>query len=1103
MYAIDRKEALQYLSNFDFRAFFTELMGWNAAHGSPSVKSVDLQQFRFTTIAEKKGYTVLLCDGIPPYPIRARLDRFISRDHFEHIIIFADKQAKRQVWQVSIREKGQPVKLREVVYRAGQKADDLLSKLQQISVPLDKEESIHLSDLTTAARSAFDVEKVTKKFFKQFELEHKGFLKFLKGIPDGVKPWYVSVLINRLMFLYFMQSKSFLDGNPKYLTDKLQGSKARKKQTSDTFYRDFLCPLFFEGFALKVSDRSPAVRAMLGDIPYLNGGLFQKHPIELAAEADGNTIVIPDAAFEQLFAFFDKWTWHLDPDESTEGDEIDPDVLGYIFEKYINQKQMGAYYTKEDITGHIAQNTVIPFLFDTARKGCANAFEPAGAVWRMLRDDPNRYIYAAMRRGNEATTSQACLEIPAEIAAGLSDVSKRGGWNRAIPADLEEFALPTETWREFIARRRRYDEIVARIGAGEVHEVNDLITLNLDIRQLALDAIQIAGSEDLVESLYKAIESITILDPTCGSGAFLFAALELLQPLYEACLLRMREFVDEAQAEAASKGRELHFNRFAHFRKTLEAADRHVNPEYFILKTIIVQNLYGVDIMEEATEICKLRLFLKLVAQIDVKDKGKIEPLPDIDFNIRAGNTLVGYARLADLRGGQGDLYWQEQISQIETDSKDLATHVHAFRLQQTELGGSVTVSDKAELRQKFVTVEDKLDGLLALQYRVKKPAFPQWKKSTRPFHWFCDFFSIIDRGGFDVIIGNPPYVEIAKLKKAYDIHGFASTVTGNLYGPIVEQSYRLLSKKGRFGMIIPMSFSCTERMREVRDVVEGQSSKVWVSHFSGDAHPSKLFEGVKFRLDILIAAAGQGSVIYSSPYMKWFAEARTSLFPQIRYSNVQVPARHLSLIPKLETEIAPILLKLFAKRSLEPSLGRDSKVIYVHRVMTMFIKCFDFVPYFKNESDGEKKSDDYKPFTFRSDQEAEAALAVLNSTTFFLYFLTMGDCFHCGRDYVLSFPAGLSDLPQHSKGELSRLGSALMSDMKRNAVRKRAVSEKTGAVEYDEFWPRHSKSIIDQIDGVLGKHYGFTNEELDFIINYDVKYRMGASSLDEVEVDA
>ncbi len=1090
--ALDRKEAQHYLNTFNFQPFFTELMGWDATPATRTVKTVDRQDFHFTTIAEKRGYTVLLCDSIPAYPVRAKLDRLVSRDHFEHIIVFTDRDSKRQVWQVSLREKGHPVKLREVPFKAGTSSgEELFQKLQQIAVPLALEESTHLTDLTQAARAAFNREKVTKSFFKQFELEHKSFLKFLKGVPKTTEAWYVSVLINRLMFLYFMQSKSFLDSNPTYLTDKLKASTGRKK---DTFYRDFLCPLFFEGFALKKESRTPAVKNLLGDIPYLNGGLFQKHHIELQAEADGTAIVIPDAAFQKLFAFFDKWTWHLDPDENATGDEIDPDVLGYIFEKYINQKQMGAYYTKEDITGYIAQNTVIPFLFDTARKGCANAFLPDGAIWRMLRDDPDVYIYPAMRRGNAQPTR---LELPPDIAAGLDTISLRTGWNRPVPAEHASAALPTETWREFIARRRRYDDLRTRIAAGEVHQVNDLITLNLDIRQLALDSIQIAGSEDLVESLYKAIESVTILDPTCGSGAFLFAALELLQPLYQACLLRMQEFVNEAKSEAASKGKELHFNRFAHFRKTLDAAAKHVNIDYFILKTIIVQNLYGVDIMEEATEICKLRLFLKLVAQIDAKQKDKIEPLPDIDFNIRAGNTLVGYARLSDIRGGQGDLYLQEKIAQIELNAKDLATHVHQFRLQQTTLGGSVSLGDKQELRSKFVQVEDQLDTLLSLQYKVKKSEFRSWKKTSRPFHWLCDFFSILQEGGFDVILGNPPYIEIAKMEDPYPIRGFTSDATGNVYAPIIEQSYRLLSSKGRFGMIIPMSYSCTERMQEIREITEAQSAQIWVSHFSGDAHPAKLFEGVKFRLDILLAAAGTNCEIASSPYLKWFAEARPALFQQLRFTTTTHGTRHLSLIPKLEDQSLPIFKKLFEHSSMEPSLGRDSKVVYLHRVMTMFIKCFDFIPYFRNDSDGVKKSDDYKPFQFRSEPEAQSALAILNSSTFFLYFITVGDCFHCGRDYVLSFPAGLGKMPVTSQRRLVALGSELMTDLKSNAIRKCAVSEKTGTVEYDEFWPRQSKTIIDEIDRVLAKHYGFTDEELDFIINYDIKYRMGADATD------
>src|SRR5207245_5172887 len=84
-------------------------------------------------------------------------------------------------------------------------------------------------------------------------------------------------------------------------------------------------------------------------------------------------------------------------------DEISPEILGYIFEKYINQKQMGAYYTKEDITEYISKNTVLPFLFDAARPKCKIAFDnPNGqTICDLLKANPHRYIYEAATIGLE------------------------------------------------------------------------------------------------------------------------------------------------------------------------------------------------------------------------------------------------------------------------------------------------------------------------------------------------------------------------------------------------------------------------------------------------------------------------------------------------------------------------------------------------------------------------------------------------------------------------------------------------------------------------------------------------------------------------------
>ena len=112
---------------------------------------------------------------------------------------------------------------------------------------------------------------------------------------------------------------------------------------------------------------------------------------------------------------------------------------------------------------------------------------------------------------------------------------------------------------------------------GEIHEVNDLITYNLDIQQFVQDVVEDSEGPELLRAFWKALNSITVLDPTCGSGAFLFAALNILEPLYEACLDRMQTFIDEMDAS----GEKHHPEKFSDFRKTLEKMDSHPNPMLF------------------------------------------------------------------------------------------------------------------------------------------------------------------------------------------------------------------------------------------------------------------------------------------------------------------------------------------------------------------------------------------------------------------------------------------------------------------------------------------------------------------------------------------
>ncbi|MBU1679114.1 MAG: hypothetical protein KKD86_09705, partial [Bacteroidetes bacterium] len=527
---------------------------------------------------------------------------------------------------------------------------------------LDEEDKIALVDVKSRVTEQFNqnAEKVTKKFYTEFKKHHDAFQSFIEGLESQMDiDWYTSLMLNRLMFIYFIQKKGFLDSNTNYLSDKLKASKNIKGKDKfyKSFYKTFLLTLFHQG--LGKPNHTDEFQKELGKIPYLNGGLFDVHKLE----KDNDKLDIADKAFEKLFAFFDEYNWHLDIKPTTTGKDINPDVIGYIFEKYINDRaSMGAYYTKEDITGYISKNTIIPFLFDRVKEKVKNAFTNESSLWQVLKENPDRYIYDAVSRGVDANLDNN-IELDKKIASGFPEyitigidttkpnlLERRKRWNEKTD---KEFALPTEIWRETIERRSRYWELREKIENDEIREINDFITFNLDIVQFAQDAVEQYEGSDFINAFYKAITEITILDPTCGSGAFLFAALNILEPLYEACISRMREFVEvdnenfESRTSRNGNMRGGTGKKHENFRKVLADIEGHTNEKYYNFKSIILNNLYGVDIMNEAVEIAKLRLFLKLVAVVDPDNKKEnygLEPLPDIDFNIRAGNTLVGFA---------------------------------------------------------------------------------------------------------------------------------------------------------------------------------------------------------------------------------------------------------------------------------------------------------------------------------------------------------------------------------------------------------------------------------------------------------------------------
>jgi hypothetical protein len=1136
---LNRQRAQKYLQKFDFESLFIEELGWDTVYRVTLPFEVDGEPFEVMSIAQKRGFTVFKCltPEIPARPIRVKLDRQLTDYSKSHLLIFGDEGKTQQTWMWVRQEPGKPLAPRFEQYRVGQSAERLLQKLEALAIAFVEEEKLTLVEVAQRVKKAFDVEKVTKKFFTRFEKEHGQFLKFIDGIQSEFdRTWYASLMLNRLMFVYFIQKKNFLDSDINYLRNRLKRCQAEwGTDTFHSFYRQFLLKLFHEG--LGKPDRNPELDQLLGKIPYLNGGLFEVHQLE---EKYDSTLQIPDAAFEQVFNFFDEYDWHLDNRPLRNQNEINPDVLGYIFEKYINQKQMGAYYTKEDITEYISKNTILPFLFDRAEKGCRVAFKPEGAVWALLRENPDHYIYPAVRQGVD-------IELPAEIAAGINDVSQRGGWSK--PA-AEGFALPTETWREHVARRKRCLELRQKLAAGEVTQINDLITYNLDIRQFAQDVITSCESSDLLKALYQAIEQVSVLDPTCGSGAFLFAALNILEPLYTACLERMQGFVDEddtrlsphpltpspkqgegepevSLAPLSRSGRGAGGEgkpRYEYFRKVLAEMAKHPNPRYFVLKSIMLNNLYGVDIMEEATEICKLRLFLKLVAQMEPQPKKTnfgLEPLPDIDFNIRAGNTLVGFASLDEVRkaikqdGSQLKLDLQDDASRINEKAELADRAFQRFRQMQTEFGmdaGDFRTAKK-ELRRRLAELNDELNRYLAREYGVEVEGkskkvkgkigegtdYERWLTSHQPFHWLVEFYSIIDLGGFDVIIGNPPWKEYAAVKKSqYTLLNFRSEKCGNLYALCTERVLQLSASSGWASFIVQLPLVSLSRMVILREMLRQHSQYLLTIPF--DDRPGKLFKDLEHCWSsIFIAEAGKASSdkrLIASRYQRWASQVRDYLFYQVEFAEIVGKLIYADQFPKYANRIQEALFSKITANSNNTirclTSQRESKDFIFYQEATQYwAKATTRLPHYaKNGMIGAPAHGRY--LYFESEAVANIACALLNSSLFYAYFIAYGDCFHLSDKLASGFL--ITDNLIHDQ-KLVNLNQQLMEDLKVNAENKTIKTKDGDLIEYEEFSASQSKPIIDEIDRVLAHHYGFTDEELDFIINYDIKYRMGRDS--------
>lgn len=913
-----------YLKAFQFEDLFIDELGWNQAPaGQAGSVDVEGMTYRYQPIAELSGlmvFEVTAEDGQIPYSKkRMAVHREIAQSYHENLLIFVDADRVHSVWYWVKREGGK-LYPRTHHYDAWQDPDFHLGKISGLFVAmseLDPEGRIEITRVVQRVQSALDIERVTKRFYGEFQQVHDQFMAYLEpSIPDEKdRRWYTSALLNRLMFIYFLQRQRLIDnGATGYLHDKLQA-----RQWQDRYYLDFLHPLFFEGFALPESKRSDQARAVLGVIPYLNGGLFLRHPVEIKY---AGRIQIPDQAFRDLFTLLDGYTWHLDDRPGRDNKEINPDVLGYIFEKYINQKAFGAYYTRPEITEYLCEQTI------------------------------ERLVLEKMH-------------------------------------DVDEHDLG----------------VLPPLNYEDVHEL---------LRKMD-------GQRALI-LLQDILPKLSLLDPACGSGAFLVAALKTLTAIYQSAL--GRALLLEHPALRQYLGREL---------------DGHPNHNYYIRKKIISHNLFGVDIMDEAVEIARLRLFLALVATIRQPDD--LEPLPNIDFNILPGNSLIGLLRVDEetfnqmtpgetggkaeqagmfatmkqgsLLGLMGQHSYRQMVegkerlvksyrlaSTLTDDVEKLRADIEGHRQKAQATLSQILLNEFGELGIKYEQAT--WDSKKNKEGKAKKRALKlEDIAALQPFHWGYEFDEVMNtRGGFDAIITNPPWESLEpnvreffiphtpdgskkklssrkfntimenvltrdnevkdawlKYQSYYPhqrqyfrnssqypyqvpiINGRRQGKDINLYKLFLEQCFNLLCKNGECGIVVPSGIYTDLGAKDLRRLLFEHTQ---ITGLFGFENRKAIFEGVHRSFKFVVLTFRKGGVTDSIPAAFMRRDVKDLLqFPEEGALDITV-----DLIKRLAPDSFSMMefqsltdISIVKKMTQFPMLGeyiQDSWNLELHRELNM-----------------------------------------------------------------------------------------------------------------------------------------------------------------------
>ena len=336
--------------------------------------------------------------------------------------------------------------------------------------------------------------------------------------------------------------------------------------------------------------------------------------------------------------------------------------------------------------------------------------------------------------------------------------------------------------------------------------------------------------------------------------------------------------------------------------------------------------------------------------------------------------------------------------------------------------------------------------------------------------------YDFISRGEFDakkynLIIGNPPYVEDKKSQTTY------SEKYGNLYANVLSIASRLLKTDGVMGFIVPLSYIATPRMKKIRAELLERLPEQYIFSFAD--RPDSLFSSVHQKLCILLGKKKKSApTIFTGNYNYRYRDEREKLFNNLTFVANDFYCEEF--IPKFGTETDIKIYKkiMSAQRSLAELFVADGVPFYLNMRAAFWIKVFL----------REHSGSEYKIFKCSDEFYAALCVILLNSSLFWWYWICVSDCWHITKKELSGFKLPtVCDLKY-----VKDLATSL-----ENCLEKTKVYVGTKQTDY-EYKHKFCVKEIHQIDDYVNSLYNLSFEESSYIKNFAYRYRIGGGLKDE-----